>query len=115
MRRDYPHPTFSNRGVRDSIGGWVLDSVFEPRGRRLLDGDGLGQVARLVDVEPAPFCDRIGQLLQRYDRQRRLQLRLRPWKVQHVRRQLLAARVALGGDGDNKRTKNAKLIDVRQK
>src|SRR6187551_1608743 len=35
----------------------------------LLDRDGLGEVARLVDVQPAQACDAVGKELQRHDRQ----------------------------------------------
>ena len=40
---------------------------------RLFDGDGLGEVARLVDVEPAPPGDPVGEQLQRDDREQRLE------------------------------------------
>ena len=42
-------------------------------GRLLLDGDGLGQVARLVDVQAAAARDPVGQQLQRDDGEQRLQ------------------------------------------
>jgi drug/metabolite transporter (DMT)-like permease len=44
-------------------------------GGSLLDGDGLGQVARLVDVVPARLCDSGGEHLQRNGGQQRLEER----------------------------------------
>src|SRR3712207_8197431 len=41
--------------------------------RRLLHGDRLRQVARLVDVQPAPLRDLVGEQLERHDREKRLE------------------------------------------
>ncbi len=46
---------------------------------RLLDRDRLGEVARLVDVEPVQPGDVIGQQLQRQDREDRLQDPIGAW------------------------------------
>src|SRR5919202_4847097 len=45
---------------------------------RLFDRDGLREVPRLVDVEPAEAGDPVGEELERDDRERRLQQRVRP-------------------------------------
>ena len=60
----------------------------------LLDGDGLRQVPRLVDVQPAQPRDAIREELERQDRQCRLQERRRLRHVDHVVRVVLDVLVA---------------------
>ena len=49
----------------------------ESRGAGLLDGDGLREVPRLVDVQTAQTRDPVGEQLQRHDGERRLEERRR--------------------------------------
>ena len=62
------------------------------RARVLLDRDGLGQVARLVDVQPALARDVVGEQLQRDDREQRLQHPVRARDVDDLLGDRLRAR-----------------------
>jgi hypothetical protein len=48
---------------------WEVSDTITPRAWALFDGDGLCQVARLVDVQTAQACDPVGEQLQRDDRE----------------------------------------------
>ena len=52
---------------------WPSPAGLDARTTRLLDGDRLREVARLVDVETVEAGDVVGEQLQRDDREDRLQ------------------------------------------
>src|ERR1700733_1730403 len=81
---------------------------------RLLDGDRLGQVARLVDVVTAGLCHRRGENLQWDGRQQRLQKRRYRRDFKQVIRVRANRVVALLGDDDGDRATRLDFADVGQ-
>src|SRR2546430_7878315 len=71
--------------------------------RRLFDGDGLRQVPRLVDVQTPQAGESVGEELERHDRERRLEERVRARHVDHVVGVVLDVLVAVGRDRDHVR------------
>src|SRR4051794_33629922 len=85
----------------------------QPPGRAgLLDRDGLGQVARLIDVQATQAGDAIGEQLERDHGQDRLQHPVGAGHVEHVGRVGRDPLVPLGGDGDDVGAAGADLLHV---
>src|SRR5687768_4171811 len=82
--------------VPDAVAVVVMATTYPSR-RDLLDGDGLREVARLVDVQPAGARDRVGDHLQRDDREDRLEHPVGPGHPDDLLGVLADVHVALGG------------------
>src|SRR5436190_6792618 len=78
----------------------------------LLDGDGLGEVARLVDVESPLARDGVGEQLQRDHGEDRLQHPVACGHRQHRVHVRLDDEIAGGGDRDHACAARACLLDV---
>src|SRR5690606_14346829 len=83
-----------------------------PPGVRLLDGDGLGQVAGLVDIETLRARQFHCENLQRDDGEERLEQRPGQRDAKHHVGERQNRRVALFGDGDDLRAAGTDLLDV---
>ena len=79
---------------------------------RLLDGDGLGEVARLVDVQAAAAGDLVREQLQRDDREDRLQHPVDRGDLDRGVGVLDDLLVAGGGERDHVRAAGADLLHV---
>ena len=82
-------------------------------GGPLLDGDRLGEVARLVDVEALGRGELHPEDVQRHDGEQRLEQRGRERDVQHLVGEGQHRGVALLGDRDDAGASGADLLDVR--
>src|SRR5256885_884119 len=78
----------------------------------LLNGHGLGEVARLVDVGATGDRDVIGEQLEWNDREHRTQRLVRVGNPADIVGEALDLHVAFGGNGDYARIAGATLHDI---
>src|SRR5579875_3204590 len=95
-----------------SVPGMPARSPQAPLPRALLDSDGLGEVAGLVDVVAAASGDLVGEQLQRHHREQRLQQRVDRRQGNQLVGVLAHALVALRADRDHARSARAHLLHV---